>query len=348
MTSINLKAAKLDGKWERSGIMYSLCADESGSRIYTAGMDGAVWSASLSAEETELKQAWSNHVNYVSRLLWHDGMVISAGYDRRLNWTRAEDGEQVRSIADAHKGWIRDVAISGSRLVSVGDDMRVVVRDLESGDIQHSLTGHEPRTPEHFYSALYAVAVTPDGRLAASGDRVGGIRVWDLQSGECLKTFQAPGFYTCDLVKRSRSIGGIRSLCFSDDGTTLAVGGIGQVTNVDGFVGPCRVELWDWAKQERTFIGEDSHQAVLNDIAFLPDGMIVGVGGGDGGGVIAFWDQSDKKATHKIKPKGHQQQFVWLDDAATLVACGYDGLQRWRLATDGDDQPATDSEKGAP
>lgn len=333
---MDLKAAKLDGTWERSGIMYSLCADDSGERFYTAGMDGAVWSIDLSAETPELKQAWSNHDNYVSRLVWHGGTVISAGYDRRLNWTHSEDGKQLRSIADAHQGWIRDIAIAGSRLVSVGDDMRVVVRDLESGETLHSLSGHKPMTPEHFHSALYALAVTTDGRLAASGDRVGEVRIWDLESGECLQTFQTPGFYTYDATKRSRSIGGIRSLCFSDDATALAVGGIGQVTNVDGFVGPCRVELWDWEKRERTFVGEDSHKAVLNDVAFLSDGTIVGAGGGDGGGVIAFWDRSDKKATHKLKPKGHLQQFVLVDDPAALIATGYDGLQRWKL--DGDSE----------
>lgn len=325
--------------------MYSLCADETRSRFFTAGMDGAVWSIDLSVEKPELKQAWSNHDNYVSRLVWHDGVVISAGYDRRLNWTRVEDGEQVRSITDAHDGWIRDVVIADTRLVSVGDDMRVVVRDVESGEVQHSLAGHKPQTPEHFHSALYAVAVTADGRLAASGDRVGEVRVWDLESGECVQTFQAPGFYTYDAVKRSRSIGGIRSLCFSDDGTTLAVGGIGQVSNVDGFVGPCRVELWDWEKGERTFVGEDSHKAVLNDVAFLPDGTIVGAGGGDGGGIIAFWDRSDKKANHKLKPKGHLQQFVLTDDATTLIACGYDGLQRWRpVATE--EKPAKEANAG--
>ena len=331
MKSLDLKSARLDCTWEHPGITYSLCGDDSGSRFYMAGMDGAVWTIDLDAEGPQLQQGWSNHDNYISRLVWHDGNVISAGYDRRLNWTRVKNGKQVRSIDNAHAGWIRDLVIAGPRLVSVGDDMRMIVRDLESGEVLHSLTGHKPQTPEHFHSAIYAVSASPDGRLAASGDRIGEVRIWDLDSGECLHTFQAPGFYTYDAVKRSRSIGGIRSLCFSDDGATLAVAGIGQVSNVDGFVGPCRAELWNWEKGERTFVGEDSHKAVLNDIAFLPGGILGGAGGGDGGGVIAFWDQSDKKATHKVKPKGHLQQFL-MSDATTMIAVGHNGLQRWNLA----------------
>ena len=57
-------------------------------------------------------------------------------------------------------------------------------------------------------------------------ERFSALRVWDVESGKCVKKFHAPGFYTYDPAKRARSIGGIRSLSFSADGAKLIVGGI--------------------------------------------------------------------------------------------------------------------------
>src|SRR6185437_9136892 len=124
------------------------------------------------------------HDNYVAGLALHAGEIVSAGYDRRLVWTDRVTGKQVRSVA-AHEGWVRQLVPTpdGKRLVTVGDDMRVKVWDAASGRPLASLAGHAPRTPEGYLSALYAAAVSPDGRYAASGDRAGFVRVWDLARG---------------------------------------------------------------------------------------------------------------------------------------------------------------------
>src|SRR5262249_22542820 len=151
--------------------------------------------------------------------------------------------------------------------------------------------GHERMTPEGYLSALYTVAISPDGKQAASGDRAGFVRVWDLSEGKLISAFRASELYTFDAVKRARAIGGVRGLAFSPDGKTLAVSGIGPVTNVDGFVGPCRVELWSWKSGKRTSVAQDRHSAILNHVAYGPKGeWIVAAGGGDGGGALVLWD----------------------------------------------------------
>ena len=68
----------------------------------------------------------------------------------------------------------------------------------------------------------------------ATADRIGEILLWELPSGKLLQKMSAPAMYTWDEVQRLRSIGGIRSLAFSTDQQTLAVGGMGHVQNVDG------------------------------------------------------------------------------------------------------------------
>ena len=88
--------------------------------------------------------------------------------------------------------------------------------------------------------------------MLATGDKVGHIVVWDLESGQKLRHARAPALYTWDPVQRRHSIGGIRSLAFSPDGTRLAVGGSGKIANIDHLDGKARVEVFDWQKGERT------------------------------------------------------------------------------------------------
>jgi len=102
------------------------------------------------------------------------------------------------------------------------------------------------------------------------------------------------------------------------------------VTNVDGFVGPCRVELWDWRSGKRTAVAQDRHQAILNHVAYGPKGeRLIAVGGGDGGGALLLWDA--KAAPAVLKPKGHLHAFALDADGRHLYAAGHGGFQMWRL-----------------
>ena len=124
--------------------------------------------------------------------------------------------------------------------------------NVTTGERLHELCGHEAETPPtHFTSMLYACAFSADGSRLATGDRVGHIVIWDTATSRSLTTLETPSLYTWDAVQRLRSIGGIRSLAFSPDGTQLAVGGVGHIGNVDGLEGPCRVEILDIARREK-------------------------------------------------------------------------------------------------
>jgi WD40 repeat protein len=296
-------------------------------------MDGAIYTVDLAAEKPAAVKRWPAHDNYVSALVKRQRQLISAGFDRRLVWTDLDTGKQVRSIL-AHDGWVRKLVATpdGERLVTVGDDMLLKIWEAASGKAIASLAGHAPRTPEGYLSALYATAVSPDGKYAASGDRAGFVRVWDLATGRTLAEFRAAEFYTFDAPKRERSLGGVRGLAFAPDGSRLALSGIGPVTNIDGFVGPCRVELWDWKAARRIAVGQNPHQAILNHVAFGPEGTwLIGAGGGDGGGALLLWDAAGTTVPYLAKPKGHLHSFV-LDAAGTrLYAAGHGGFQVWQL-----------------
>ena len=114
---------------------------------------------------------------------------------------------------------------------------------------------------------------------------------------------------------------------------------------MDGFVGPCRMELWDYATGERMATCQDKHKAVLNHVEFHPvQPWIVAAGGGDGGGVISFWNQQGGASTHLAKLKGHAQHFCLDDAGLNLYATGHGGVQAWTLF-ERDEKPAEQEKK---
>lgn len=329
------KRVKLLAAHATSGALFAVCLDESSRTLYGAGMDGAIHTVDLSTSKPVAVKRWTVHDNYVSALVLRQGQLVSTGFDRRLVWTNRATGKRVRSIV-AHDGWVRKLVPTpdGTRFVTAGDDMLVKVWDAATGKSIASLAGHARRTPEGYLSALYAAAVSPDGRYAASGDRAGFVRVWDLAVGKVLAELRATELYTFDAQKRARAIGGVRGLAFSPDGSRLAVSGIGRVMNVDGFVGPCRVELWDWKAARRVGVGEHKHQAILNHVAFGPTATrLAAAGGGDGGGALVFWDAAGSSPPHVAKPKGHLHAFVLDAKGKRLYAVGHGGFQVWQLGS---------------
>jgi WD40 repeat protein len=320
--------AKLTAEHKHPTALYALCHDPEHQHYYTAGADGAVYAFSPQQPDESWRKVAQVHDNYIAAAVYRAGTIISAGFDRCLAWTDAASGEVLRRI-EAHDGWVRNVALfpDGTTLASVGDDMLLKLWDAETGQLRHTFQGHATQTPQGFATALYAVAVSRDGRYVATADRIGDIRVWDLNAGQLAARLSAPAFYTYDPVKRARSLGGIRAVCFSSDTQRLAVSGIGAVSNVDGFVGPCRVELWDWRAAKRLFAGQDDHKAVLNDVAFCDeDARLLAAGGGDSGGIVAFWDLQEPKPA-KLAVKGHVHRAVLEPQSLRLVLAGSEGVQ---------------------
>lgn len=316
----------------RKEILLCIALAADGKRVFAGASDGRVYVGDPTAEKPEFA-AWEGHESYVTGVAVAGSFVVSGGYDGRLIWWNAETGEKIRSL-DAHQRWIRGVVATadGSRIASVADDMVCRVWEADGGRMIHELRGHDPVTPHHFPSMLYACAFSADGTRLATVDRVGKAVVWDALSGAKLGQVEVPEMYTWDPRQRIHSIGGPRSIAFSPDGKRLAIGGMGQVGNIDHLEGKSRVEAFDWEQGKRTheFPG-DQFKGLVEQLIFAPTGEWLLAVGGDSGGFVQLLDMTEGKIVKQEKAPTHIHDAVVTADGSRLYAAAHNRLLVWQI-----------------
>ena len=166
---------------------------------------------------------------------------------------------------------IRSVSFSpdGSTLASASVDRHGPVVGCENGE----------NTGEHSSARLLgtrvgsvSVAFSPDGATLASASGTGKVLLWDVKTGEHLRTFSSEHRGWVDSVS---SIRAVSKVSFSPDGATLA--------SATGY----RVLLWDVETGEhfRTLIG---HTGNVYDVSFSPDGSTLASGSREG--TVLLWE----------------------------------------------------------
>jgi WD40 repeat protein len=306
----------------RPDIVFSVARLPNSDRLLVATSAGKVFEMGTVASGPA-PQDLANHGRYVTSVRMVAGAAVSGGYDGRLIWWDLSDRRVIRTVA-AHTRCIRQIAVSsdGSKLASVGDDMVCRLWDAATGSLLRELRGHQARTPQHFISMLYTCAFSADGRLLATGDRVGHVVVWDVASGRQLSAVEAPTLYTWDGVQRIRSMGGVRAVAFSPNGTHLAVGGVGQINNVDSLAGPSRVEVFDWERRQRVleFTGASG---MVTRLQYEPEGRWLCALGGGGNGLIMFYDTAAQAMIHQANVSMFVHDGAFNEDCTSLVAVGH-------------------------
>ncbi len=321
MNAPNPDTLKLAKDFPRPVITFAVARASGSDTAYLGSSDFKVYEADFATAKFEPKELYA-HESYVTGVALAGTTLVSGGYDGKLTWYDTTEKKALRTH-DAHTKWIRKVIASpdGTTVASVADDMVCKLWDAKTGKLVHELKGHKEKTPNDFASMLYAVAFSADGKLLATGDKVGHVVVWDTQTGEPLGTCEAPVMYTWDKVQRLHSIGGIRSLAFSPNGKALAVGGMGKVGNIDHLEGKARVEVFDWkaGKQTAEFPG-DKFAGLVNRLAWAPDGSWLVGAGGAGEGFLCFFDVANKKTLRQEKVPMHVHDFA-ITAAADQITC---------------------------
>jgi WD40 repeat protein len=220
---------------------------------------------------------------------------------------------------------LRSLALSPDGQIAAGGCAGGLVRlwDLASGQERRTLSTDStdgslwlasaaawqfvlPAKPE-FRTHVSAVAFSPDGRLLATANSNGRVKVWDPATGRELRTLCTEhGDTVC--------------LAFAPDGTTLALNR-GSV-----------VELWDARRGclRHTLSG---HNDQVLGVAFASDGRLLASAGKDW--QVRLWDPDNARPVTTLV--GHMNAvngIAFSPDRRTLASASQDGTVRlWLVAT---------------
>ena len=120
--------------------------------------------------------------------------LISGSDDCTVRFWDTDTGE-CKYTLDNHKGWIQtlDVSYDGELLVTGSQDRTICLwelKQLDSGKaprLIRTLTGHRARVTD--------VCFTPDDSRIVSSSLDETMRLWNVDTGECLKEWSIPGPY---------------------------------------------------------------------------------------------------------------------------------------------------------
>ncbi|MEC9093675.1 MAG: hypothetical protein VX438_13260 [Planctomycetota bacterium] len=322
-----------------------ICAKEEG-KVYVGSSDSKIYKLDPMPKVPDFVPL-EGHTSYVMGLVDTGQYLVSGSYDKSLIWWDNETHKQVRRIEKAHDRWIRNLAITPDQkqVLSVSDDMVCKIWDAQSGELLRQLDSHVRISEQGFPNVLYAVAVSPCGKLVATVDRIAKIKIWDFETGKEIKEMEAPKCYTWDAKSRIHAIGGIRSVAFSPDSKLLAVGGIGQIGNVDHLAAAGRVELFDVesGKKLHMFEGDDKHKGLVEQILFHPSGKWLMAVGGDHGGWVQFMDIEKKETVKQVKAPMHVHQVAVGPDFRMIYGAGHNKICVWTMVPEEKQEPKSKS-----
>jgi WD40 repeat protein len=220
--------------------------------------------------------------------------------------------------------------------------------------------GHEERlTFRGHDKAVYKVAISRDGRLAASSQEGGTVKLWDTTSGEVRHSL-VPGKPVGSLGPWS---GAVTGMAFRPDGLRLAAAGAdrfvriwdtatgqpllsftvtsGDVLSLDFSPDGHRLAVASTTHTLRVIDADDGHVMCetmghggpVTGVAFSPDGKVLASCSNDQ--TVKLWDASTGKSLRVLK--GHTD-FVtgvaFSPDGRTLASAGGDGTIRlWDVAS---------------
>jgi WD40 repeat protein len=150
---------------------------------------------------------------------------------------------------------VAKIAVDGDTIVAAGVDRSAHLIDAETRATRGVLRGHADQ--------IFAVAIDPDRRRAASGSWDGEVRLWDLERRVTTLRFAAHA-------------GGVLALSFSPAGGVLASGG------KDG-----RARLWD-AATGAALAELEGHETAVHEVAFSPDEEWLATAGFEG--TVRLWE----------------------------------------------------------
>lgn len=248
---------------EHDGWVTAVAMSPDGQQIASGSDDESIklWDA----ESGECVQTIEGYSLYVKSVSYNpDGTLLAAGVSwRHVDIWDIETGVRLHSLY-GHDGQVTSVTFSadGEQVVSASSDNQVKIWDIKTGEclstldageewMQHNVVCHHPMTSQIAYSAndyticiwdtqsevmintlsghsddVIALAYSRDGTKLASSAEDETIKLWNLETGQCIRTLQ------CEELESASD------LEFSSDGRRLvSCSYIGEVITWDCTIG---------------------------------------------------------------------------------------------------------------
>src|SRR5262249_47427647 len=136
----------------------------------------------------KFQKAFEGHTHHVLDVGWRaDGKVLaSAGADNVIKGWDYEKGEQTRTVTGHGKQGARVVVVgTTSQIPTCAGDQAARVWNVDNGGSGMTFGGNK--------DFLYAVGVSPDGKIVAAGGEEGVVRLYNGGNGQLVKALVPPG-----------------------------------------------------------------------------------------------------------------------------------------------------------